>query len=274
MHSLFPANSAPSGALLFAVSHVVLFDALLAALAGVLTVAYHLIPSYGAALLALTLAVSVITLPLSWKSMKTQAVMAKIQPRLAELRRRYKENPERLTAETRALFKEHRISPLAGCLASVLQLPVFMTMFQVIRGLAHRQAGSATFRPRYLDHGSRLYKPLSAGHTMRSWGVDLAQTGIAALHTTPLSAIIVCLLVTITVVAGVVQQRIAAKPTRRVLGPRATAPTTAGRAASIAAALFGLCALWLPVAVGVYYAAATLLRLGQQWAFTRIHPFT
>jgi YidC/Oxa1 family membrane protein insertase len=146
--------------------------------------------------------------------------MAKIQPRLAELRRRYKDNPERLTAETRALFKEHRISPLAGCLASVLQLPVFMTMFQVVRGLAHRQAGSATFRPRYLGHGSRLYKALIAGHTMRSWGVDLAQTGIAALHTTPMSAIIVCLLVTITVVAGLVQQRIAAKPTRQVPGPR------------------------------------------------------
>jgi YidC/Oxa1 family membrane protein insertase len=241
-------------------------DPLFAALASVLTLAYHVAPSYGAAVLGLTLVVSLITLPLNYRSMRARGAMAKLQPRLAELRRRHKNDQQRLTAETKALFKEHDVSPLGGCLPALVQMPLFIAMYRLLRGLTHSTGPTANFRPRYLSHGSRLYKALAAGHTMRGWGVDLAQTASAALHASPESAAVVGLLIAITLVAGVVQSRLASG------GRRPAARSVGDRALALTPALFGLWTLSLPVGVGLYYAVSIVLRLGQQWAFVRVHP--
>ena len=273
MPSLF-FSSRPLVAAAMGNAHVVVFPGLFAILAGVLAAAYWLVPSYASAVVVLTGVVMVITWPLSHRAMRAQAAMAKLQPRLVELRRKHKDDPRRLSAETRALFKEHHASPAAGCLPAMLQLPLFIAMYQVIRGLAHRPALGATFRPRYLPHASRLYKALAASHTMHSWGIDLAQTGIVALHATALSAVVFCVLIAITIAAGLAQQHMVTKLTRPATRPKSDTPAHMELAGPFAQILFGCWALVLPVGVGLYYATSSVIRLAQQATFIRIHPLT
>jgi YidC/Oxa1 family membrane protein insertase len=112
---------------------VITLDPLNRALAAALTAAYSIYPSYGFAIVALTLVVSIVLAPLTWVGLRSQTAMARMQPELARIRRMYRGDSARLQAETAALFKANHVNPLGGCLPLLLQAPVFLGMYQVIR---------------------------------------------------------------------------------------------------------------------------------------------
>jgi YidC/Oxa1 family membrane protein insertase len=170
-------------------------------------------------------------------------------------------DPAKLASETRALFKRHGTSPAAGWLPTLLQAPFFLALYRLIRGLTNSPAGSVTFVPSHLPVPSRLYDALSATHVMRSFGIDLAQGGIAAPQASPASAVILVAVVAAGVVAGLVQQRLASSRARRPSGKRSPVE----RAVAIAPVLVGVWALWLPGALTIYYAASSALRLFEHW---------
>ena len=105
------------------------FEVFTAALAGF----YALVPSYGLAIILLTLATRVILLPLSIKQTRSMREMQRIQPELAKLRAKHKGNRQKLNEEQMLLFKEHGVNPFGGCGPLVLQMPVLFGLFYVIR---------------------------------------------------------------------------------------------------------------------------------------------
>jgi YidC/Oxa1 family membrane protein insertase len=105
------------------------FEIFAAALAGF----YALVPSYGLAIILLTLLTRVILLPLSIKQTRSMREMQKIQPELAKLRAKHKGNRQKLNEEQMLLFKEHGVNPFGGCGPLVLQMPVLFGLFYVIR---------------------------------------------------------------------------------------------------------------------------------------------
>jgi YidC/Oxa1 family membrane protein insertase len=135
-----------------------------------------------AAIVAFTVAVRLLLAPLSYYALRGQAGQARLQPELAELRRRYGHQPDRLQREIGALYQREGGSLLIGCLPLVLQLPFFSVMYRlflspVIAGrpnqlLAHTVAGvplgAHVFGLSWLDHGS-------AGHI-------LGVTGLLSAH--------------------------------------------------------------------------------------------
>jgi YidC/Oxa1 family membrane protein insertase len=167
---------------------------------------------------------------------------------LHELRRVHRNDKERFNIESAALFKEHGVSPLSGCLASLLPLPILLAVYQAERGLTARRAGSMLFVARHVPHGSRLWRALTSASVMRSWGIDLAQTGAAARHAPP-AALGLCLFLAVaTVIAGICQQRLASRG-------RVVTNGGAGATANIAPYLSGLTVIWafaLPLAVMLY----------------------
>lgn len=106
-----------------------LFEVFSGALAGF----YALIPSYGLAIILLTVAVRIVLLPLSIKQTRSMREMQRIQPEVKKLQAKYKGNRQKLNEEMMKLYKEHSVNPFGGCLPLVMQFPVLIGLFYVIR---------------------------------------------------------------------------------------------------------------------------------------------
>jgi YidC/Oxa1 family membrane protein insertase len=188
-------------------------------------------------IILVTLGVTLLTTPLNYLGFRTQVRQAKLRPALEDLRRRHRGDRARLAQESASLLKANGISPLAGCLPMLIQAPVFIAAYQWVKRLT---ASSALV-----------------------WGrVDLAQTGIAAMHAGAVPMLFVVALVVVALVIALMQARV----TRPVLGPPAHRS-----AVLLAPGLAAVFALALPIGVAVYTATSSAVRLGQYAVFVRIN---
>jgi len=91
------------------------------------------IPSYGVAIILLTILVRLVFWPLTRKSTEGMKKMQEIQPLIKEIQAKYKDNPQRMQQETFRLYREHKVNPLSSCLPMLVQIPVFIALFNVLR---------------------------------------------------------------------------------------------------------------------------------------------
>lgn len=111
---------------------------------------FHLfIPNYGIVIILFSVLVKIVVYPLTKKSYQSMKEMSKVQPLLAELKEKYKSDPQRMNKETMKLYKEHGINPLGGCLPMLLQLPLLGALFIVFRSTI--QLRGASFIPGWID---------------------------------------------------------------------------------------------------------------------------
>ncbi len=99
----------------------------------VLNMFHAVIPNYGIAIILLTILVRIIFWPLTHKSTISMRRMSEVQPLIKELQAKYKDNPQRLQQEMFALYREKKVNPMAGCLPMLVQIPVFIALFTVLR---------------------------------------------------------------------------------------------------------------------------------------------
>ncbi len=88
--------------------------------------------SYGIAIILLTVIVRVVFWPVTQRANNSMRKMQKIQPRLKELREKYKERPQEMNAKMMELYREEKVNPVGGCLPILLQLPVFFALYSVL----------------------------------------------------------------------------------------------------------------------------------------------
>lgn len=94
---------------------------------------FALFGSYGIAILILTIIVRVLFWPLTHKSTESMKRMQALQPQMQAIKEKYKDNPQRMQQETMALYKENKVNPMGGCLPMLVQIPVFIALFSVLR---------------------------------------------------------------------------------------------------------------------------------------------
>jgi len=94
---------------------------------------YTVVPSYGLAIILFTLLVKLALLPLTLKQMRSTKEMSKIQPELKKLQEKYKNDKDTLNIKTMELYKEHKINPFAGCLPLLVQFPIIIGLFTVLK---------------------------------------------------------------------------------------------------------------------------------------------
>lgn len=87
---------------------------------------------YGLAVLVMVLIVRTLILPLTMKQVRSSKAMQAIQPEIAKIREKYKEDPQKVQMETMKLFQEHKVNPMAGCLPLLVQMPIFIALYQSI----------------------------------------------------------------------------------------------------------------------------------------------
>ncbi|MBI4842736.1 MAG: membrane protein insertase YidC [Nitrospirae bacterium] len=93
---------------------------------------YKFLGNYGWAIIIMTIAVRIPFIPLLNKSQQSMKKMQKIQPMMAEIKEKYKKDPQRQQKEMMELYKKYKVNPLGGCLPMLLQIPVFIALYNVL----------------------------------------------------------------------------------------------------------------------------------------------
>ena len=174
----------------------------------------------------------IIVTPLTLKGTRSMMIMQQLQPEMRKIQARYKDDRQKLNEELLKFYKENDISPLGGCLPLLVQAPVFIVLYQVLRGLTVRQPALGfntgwvsgqlssgvspvpkipnvvrAFDPAYVNHSSNLYNDLANTTQMSAFGIDLSESASKALGQGVLHALPYLVLIAIVAVTGFVQQR-------------------------------------------------------------------
>ncbi|MGH9156143.1 MAG: YidC/Oxa1 family membrane protein insertase [Acidimicrobiales bacterium] len=235
-------------------------------LAGLLAFFYGIIPNYAVAIGLLTLTVMLVVSPLTLKSTRSMLAMQRLQPELKRLQQEHKGDRQKLNEAMMALYKEHKVNPVAGCLPMLLQAPVFLVIYRVIRGLT-KVGPEGGFEPDYLDAGTRLYRDLrDSGGKMNAFGVDLARSAWDG-HSSFFGALPFFVIVAVVIFLQYYQTRqtmarnknAAANPQQQVL-------------LKVLPVVFGVISLSIQAALNVYFMVSALFRITQTAAMYRFDP--
>ena len=261
-----------------------MFNVFFTLLAQVMAFFYDLVPSYGFTIIALTLVVMVILTPLTLKGTRSMMMMQQLQPEMKKLQTQYKDDRQKLNEELMKFYKENNINPVGGCLPLLVQMPVFIVLYNVLRGLTQRvpvfdpgwvsgQIGTgvstsvpppAAFDPAYLDHSTSLYQSLSQTSVMDFAGMNLAASCSEALSQGIVHALPYIALIIIVGATGFIQQKqIQGRMTGDQVNPQQQ------MIMKIMPVFLPVISFGLPAGLVLYFAVSNLYRIGQQWFISR-----
>ncbi len=237
-------------------------------LADVLAFFYDVWPSYGGAIILFTLAIMLVLSPLSIKSARSMIAMQRVGPELKKIQAKHKNDREALNREMMAFYQDHGINPFSSCLPVLLQMPVFIVLYQVLSGLTRRSDGSqSNFDPKYLetDEGA-LATALRATNKMLSFGMDLSQSALSELQNEGIiTALPYITLVGLVVFTSFVQQRqIQGRNTGNAVNPQQQ------MIGKILPFIFIPISVTIPSGVVIYFVVSNAVRIGQQALVTKL----
>ena len=93
---------------------------------------YGYVGNYGIAIIIMTIILKVLFFPLTHKSYKSMKDMQKIQPKMAALKEKYKDDRDAMNKAVMELYRDHKVNPLGGCLPMVVQIPVFFALYKAL----------------------------------------------------------------------------------------------------------------------------------------------
>ncbi len=93
---------------------------------------YSFIGNYGVAIIVITVLQKIIFYPLTQKSHKSMQAMQTLQPKMQAIKERYKNNPQKVNQETMELYKKHGVNPFGGCLPMLIQIPIFIALYNAL----------------------------------------------------------------------------------------------------------------------------------------------
>lgn len=101
--------------------------------------------NYGLAIILFTVLFTAILTPTRFASVKQAKATQLLQPQINEINEKFKGNPEKINAATQELWKKYGINPLAGCLPTLLQLPIFIAVLSVFRNISFPEGAASAF---------------------------------------------------------------------------------------------------------------------------------
>lgn len=120
----------------------VLYDPIFNAFVGL----YNIIPDVGFVILIITIVIKLVLYPLTSASIKAQKSLTELQPKLEALKAKHKDNQQVLAQETMKLYRENKVNPFGSCLPILIQLPVFLALYYVLRaGLTNPESFEALY---------------------------------------------------------------------------------------------------------------------------------
>jgi YidC/Oxa1 family membrane protein insertase len=224
---------------------------------------YSFTHNYIIAISMIALVVMLITAPLVLKSTKGMLEMQKLQPEMKKLQNLHRNDRQKLNEEMMKLYQEHKVNPLASCLPLVLQMPVFIIMFRVLHGLT-ATGPDGTFAPKYLDHGTALYKSLVGKTEMLAWGLDLSKRPYGVISESFGKGLLYAMLVLVLGVLYFVQQRMIAS--RAAVSPSVS--PTQQKLMQYLPVVFAVFMGFYLTGLVIYYMAQAVFRIGLNFYIT------
>jgi YidC/Oxa1 family membrane protein insertase len=210
-----------------------------------------------------------VMVPLFIKQMHTTRAMSSLQPQMAALRKKYKNDKQTLNQETMKLYQEAGVNPLMGCLPMVLQLPLFFSLFSVLRAIADWKPGTA---PKY---GLPLSMVQSAQHA-KILGANIYDKVLFTdgLHVPLHSKLVILAAVLISMATTYLTIR---QSMKRGMMPAATPDNpmaSSQKYMTYIMPLFALTGLYWPFGLVLYWVTTNVWTLGQQWILGQRYPYT
>lgn len=257
-------------------------------IAAVLAWFYGLVPSFGLSIILLTFVVMVVVTPLTLKGTRSMIKMQHLQPEMKKIQTRYKGDREAMNKEMMAFYQANGINPMGGCLPLFVQAPVFMVLYQVLRGMTRRlsdvgadigwvagrlgaaeslygvPANQQAFYPAYVDPGSELFADLTAETEMLFLGFDLSRSAGAALSQGILAAFPYLILILMVFASAWIQQR-----QIRGRNPDATVNPQQQMLMKVMPFFLPVISFNLDAALVLYFVISNLYRIAQQAYITR-----
>ncbi len=123
---------------------------------------YNFTGNYSLSIILMTIIFNLMILPLTLKQIKSTANMQKIQPELKAIQKKYKNDKETMNKKMMELYSEHDVNPLAGCLPLIIQLPIILALFAVMKDpIAHVFMGNEKVGSEAITQGFFWIKNLS-----------------------------------------------------------------------------------------------------------------
>lgn len=139
-----------------------IFQVLVDFMRTLLTYCYNLtealgFPSYGIAIIIMTIGIKAILAPLTAKQVKSMKGMQKLQPKMKEIQNKYKNDPQRAQQEIAKMYKELGVNPLSGCLPLLVQMPFLIAIFYALQGYPYDPAYESFLWLSSLGEADHLY---------------------------------------------------------------------------------------------------------------------
>jgi YidC/Oxa1 family membrane protein insertase len=253
-------------------------DALYEAVGWVLTRIYDVLkPLFGPSsgwtwaltIIILVVLMRLIMVPLFIKQMHTTRAMTSLQPQMAALRKKYKNDKQTLNQEMMKLYQEAGVNPLMGCLPVVAQLPLFFSLFSVLRAIAEYVPGTT---PKYGLPPSMVHAAQHAKILGASIADKVLFTGTAHVPLHSKIVIVAAVLISMATTYLTVRQSM-----KRGMMPTASPDNPMGNSQKYMAYImpfFALTGLYWPFGLVLYWVTTNVWTLIQQWALFKRYPYT
>ncbi len=232
------------------------WDSIKGGLGSVLAFFYSVIPNAGVAIILLTIAIRLALFPLTAKQAKSMIAMQRVQPEIKKLQAKYKNDRQKLNEEMMKFYKENEINPLGGCLPLVLQMPVFIALYQTLREITTS-----------IPTDSKMYKNIcgvakasSCKPKMNFLGMNLTTSASQAVNKagSALSDYAPYLvLIALVLVTGYFQQR-------QTMRNQTTPNPQMAIISKVFPIVFGFISWGIPSGVVLYFFTSNLWQIGQQ----------
>lgn len=205
--------------------------------------------SLGWAIILLTFIIKLILLAPNHKALKAQKAMQKVQPQLDVLKKKHKDNPQKLAEETMQIWKKHKVNPMSSCLPMLIQFPILIALFYVVK------EGLGFINPQLLygslqNFDASLIQPVFLGI------IDLTKVNIIVLP----------------IIIGLLQfgqMRLTLGKGIKNAPADSPMPMMNKTMIYVMPILIAFFTASLPAAVGFYWGASTLFGIGQQLVVNR-----
>lgn len=233
---------------------------------------YGFTNNYGLAIILFTILIRLLLYPLMQKQMTSMRDTQKVQPLMQEIQRKYKSDKEKMNAELMKLYKEHNINPMSGCLPLLIQMPILILFFQVLRVFEYKIPGTD------IIDGGFLWIKNTATITLLENGIEVEKivAGLAApdqlfgvlpdsiplIGGTPIG--ILPILVGVTMY---IQQKLTTPAMANASQNSGSSNPTAGTQkmmTTIMPLMIGFISFTLPSGLSLYWVTSTVFGIGQQ----------
>jgi len=109
-----------------------LFDIIAMAIYRLMNIIFKVIPNWGICICIISVILYFSMYPLTLRGMSSMKRMQALQPEVAKIKEKYSSNPQKMNQEMMLIYKEHKINPIGGCLPFLLQMPIFIGLYQVL----------------------------------------------------------------------------------------------------------------------------------------------